>query len=78
RSLWHAARSDKGFAGWAFFANLASAPFVALIVFLVDERLHDPVGTTLFLVGFGMIFAPFWGAIFGMIYSRLCNIRWLP
>lgn len=75
--LWYAALSDKGFAGWAFFANLASAPFVALILFLINERHYDPVGTTIFLVGFGLFFAPLWGAIFGFLYHWLRNIRWL-
>ena len=76
--LWHAARSKTGFAGAAFAANIASTPLVAIALFLLPGGSTDVGSMTGFIVGFGSIFAPLWGAIFGMLYPRLCNVRWLP
>lgn len=44
----------------AFAANILSYPFVALV------QDADFAG---FLVGFGMIMAPLWGLVFGLLYS---------
>jgi hypothetical protein len=53
---------------YAFIANLASAPaifFVFLLTYATDELMF-----TVFFIGFGLIFAPLWGWIFGALYAR--------
>ena len=57
---------DAPFLMIAFVANLGSAPFVLALLFLLDAS--DEWQTTAFTVGFGCIFAPIWGALFGWIY----------
>lgn len=53
---------------WAagLVANLVSAPFVLVFLILFSR---EPWGGTAFLVGFGCIFAPLWGAIFRWLYG---------
>jgi len=73
--FWHAIRSGAGIAGItgvAFTANLASAFAVYPVFWLSGAR--DAAGATAFIVGFGLIFAPLWGAIFGALYGRFARI----
>ncbi len=55
-----------------FVANLVSAPIVFVLVFIFDAS--EAWGMTVFIVGFGCIFAPLWGWICGALYARFTSI----
>ena len=69
-AFWLAARRAMrgGYAVMAFLANLASAP--AVLVFFLVFSSGDAFGITALIIGFGSLFAPIWGGIFGALYRR--------
>lgn len=56
----------------ALAANLVSTPLVLIFFLLIDAR--EALGSTAFLIGFGCIYAPLWGLIFGWIYRWFTHI----
>ena len=58
--------NPRGFWFWALIANLISAPFVLMFFMVLPGG--DPFGPTGALIGFGCIFAPVWGGLFGMFH----------
>ncbi len=74
-AFWHALRRTGPQAPFwlmALAANLISTPFVLAFLLVLDPR--DALGTTVFLIGFGCIFAPLWGGIFGWIYRTFTRM----
>ena len=68
-AFWYAHwRLGPGAPFWAFGlgANVASTPAVAAFYWLTDPS--SLATDTAFVVGFGCIFAPLWGGLFGWIY----------
>ena len=54
-------------ATYAVVANLISAPFLLVVLLLFQTT--EELATTAFITGFGLVFAPLWGAVFGLIYT---------
>lgn len=74
-AFWYALRRtgpDASFWSMALAANLIATPFVLAFFLISDPR--DALGSTVFLIGFGCIFAPLWGGIFGWIYRTFTRI----
>lgn len=57
------------FAMQASLANLTTLMIAAMYFLMIGD--DNPIGSALVIFGFGMIFAPVWGAIFAIIYRRL-------
>ena len=54
---------------WASIANLASAPAIWVAIRIGwGESADDAWFATQFTVGWGLIFAPLWGLVFGWLY----------
>lgn len=60
---------DAPFWSIGLAANLISAPLVYLVLLAVNP--DEALPLTAFVVGFGTVFAPIWGAIFGWIYRAM-------
>ncbi len=74
-SCWYALRRigpNAPFWAIGLGANLISAPLVLLFLVWLDPK--NALDTTAFVIGFGCIFAPIWGAIGGLLYRRFTKI----
>lgn len=64
---------DANMIGPALAAHLIGTPlltFVGLSLVDTPTRIEDHLSGIAFMTGFGLIFAPFWGLTFGLLYRK--------
>ena len=71
-AFWRVARRGRrgigAFASAGFVANLVSSP--AVLAFFLVTSADEALGLTAMLIGFGCLYAPVWGGLFGLLYRR--------
>lgn len=68
-----ALRKNASTAGAAFGVNAAAFPALWLF-FAVTENANGSVAMASFISGFGCLFAPLWGVVFGQLYDRFTRV----
>ncbi len=68
-----ALRRGLGLGGAGFLANVMAAPPIFLGMSLT-EGFGGAAAFSIFMLLFGSIFAPAWGATFGWLYSKLASL----
>ncbi len=69
--LWHLSRKPCDASETAWLAVLANvAALVCSFLFAAAMESKDLMLTSVYYTGFGFIFAPLWGWMFGLLYSR--------